>query len=131
MIRQLQFGHSLHVPRIPPPPLERQVMPHSKHPPPQILPRSLFSKVPEQRQKHFLNHLFAILRPQYLWIWQLQQFPELGWSFYVAGAALLSYLPWVFGIVGAPNDPLRRVFPPQRPGNECAAAAPGAALGTG
>lgn len=57
-------------------------------------------------------YLFAILRPQYLWIWQLQQFPEFGWSFYVAGAALLSYLPWVFGVVGSLKDPLRRVFPP-------------------
>ncbi len=56
-------------------------------------------------------YLFAILRPQYLWIWQLQMFPEFGWSFYVAGAALTSYLPWVFGVV-APGDPLRRVFPP-------------------
>ena len=56
-------------------------------------------------------YLYAVLRPQALWKFQLTQLPELGWSFYVAGAALASYLPWVFGVVGPLNEPERRVFP--------------------
>jgi len=55
-------------------------------------------------------YFYAVLRPQYLWKFQLSTFPDLNWSLYVALAAMLSYLPWVFGVVGA-GDPLRRVFP--------------------
>ena len=54
---------------------------------------------------------FVVLRPQALWRFQLDQYANLGWSFYLACAALVSYLPWVFGGVGAADDPERRVFP--------------------
>lgn len=56
-------------------------------------------------------YLYAVLRPQAIWKFQMSTMPEFGWSFYVALAALLSYLPWVFGIVGPLNEPERRVFP--------------------
>ena len=56
-------------------------------------------------------YLYAVLRPQAIWKFQMSLMPEFGWSFYVALAALLSYLPWVFGIVGPLNEPERRVFP--------------------
>jgi probable O-glycosylation ligase (exosortase A-associated) len=57
-------------------------------------------------------YFYAVLRPQFIWKWQLAQFPELGWSFYVAGATLITYVPWVLGVIGPLGDPLRRVFPP-------------------
>ncbi|OWK43553.1 O-antigen ligase family protein [Fimbriiglobus ruber] len=61
-----------------------------------------------------MYYFYAVLRPQYLWKWELMMYPDPpfgGWSFYMAGAALITYLPWVFGIVGPINDPERRVFP--------------------
>ena len=56
-------------------------------------------------------YLYAVLRPQALWKFQLAAWPSLGWSFYAAAAALLSYLPWVYGVAGTPDDPGRRVWP--------------------
>ena len=55
-------------------------------------------------------YFYACLRPHSLWKFQLSSWPSVGWSFYAALVALLSYLPWVFGVVN-PNDPLRRVTP--------------------
>lgn len=47
-----------------------------------------------------LYYLFAILRPQYLWEWQLQGVPVvLPWSFIVASAAIGGYLLWSAGIL--------------------------------
>lgn len=34
-------------------------------------------------------HLFAVLRPEHLWHWALQEFPTVRWSFYVAIATIL------------------------------------------
>ena len=56
--------------------------------------------------------LFAVLRPQFLWQWQLSTMPDLNWSFYISLAALGSYLPWVAGMFGGPRDPERFVHPP-------------------
>ena len=55
-------------------------------------------------------YFYACLRPQGLWKRDLMSAPDLGWSFYAAGAAFLTYLPWVFGVI-APGDPLRNVYP--------------------
>ncbi|MBX3399850.1 MAG: O-antigen ligase family protein [Gemmataceae bacterium] len=47
-----------------------------------------------------LYYLFAILRPQYLWEWQLMSMPiRLPWSFIVASAAISGYLLWSAGIL--------------------------------
>jgi probable O-glycosylation ligase (exosortase A-associated) len=47
-----------------------------------------------------LYYLFAILRPQYLWEWQLLNMPvRLPWSFIVASAAIGGYLLWSAGIL--------------------------------
>lgn len=47
-----------------------------------------------------LYYLFAILRPQYLWEWQLLDMPvRLPWSFLVASAAISGYLLWSAGIL--------------------------------
>ncbi|QEL15433.1 O-antigen ligase family protein [Limnoglobus roseus] len=47
-----------------------------------------------------LYYLFAILRPQYLWEWQLQYMPiRLPWSFIVASSAIGGYLLWSAGIL--------------------------------
>jgi len=59
----------------------------------------------------YVYYFYASFRPQALWLWQLSAYPEFNWSLYTAGFALLSYLPWVFGIVGSQKDPNRRVFP--------------------
>ena len=58
-----------------------------------------------------IYYLYAVLRPQALWKFQLDAFPSFGWSFYAAGAALASYLPWVYGVFGSQADPTRRVSP--------------------
>ena len=58
----------------------------------------------------FTYYFYAVLRPQGLWKRDLMSAPDLGWSFYAAGAAFLTYLPWVFGVIG-PADPLRSVYP--------------------
>lgn len=59
-----------------------------------------------------IYYFYGVLRPQFLWRWQLFGFPEFGWSFYAAMAAILSYIPWTLGVVGPLNDPDRRVMPP-------------------
>ena len=56
--------------------------------------------------------LFAVLRPQFLWRWQLSTMPEMNWSLYISVAALGSYLPWVAGMFGTARDPERYVHPP-------------------
>ena len=55
--------------------------------------------------------LYGIFRPQFLWQYQLDQFPEIGWSFYLAVMAIVTYIPWILGIIGPLNDPARRVQP--------------------
>ncbi len=56
--------------------------------------------------------LFAVLRPQFLWKWQLSSMPDMNWSLYISLAVLGSYLPWVGGMFGSPRDPERYVHPP-------------------
>jgi probable O-glycosylation ligase (exosortase A-associated) len=47
-----------------------------------------------------LYYFFAVLRPQYLWKWQLDSMPvQLPWSFLVAGAAIGGYLFWSIGLL--------------------------------
>jgi probable O-glycosylation ligase (exosortase A-associated) len=46
-----------------------------------------------------LYYFYAILRPQYLWKWQLANYPSVGWSFYLAGAAVFGYLLWSAGFL--------------------------------
>lgn len=59
-----------------------------------------------------IYYLYAVLRPQFLWKWHLNQFPELGWSFYTAVAAIIAYPFWNVGTFGSRNDPERRIHPP-------------------
>lgn len=56
-------------------------------------------------------YFFGVFRPQFLWEWELVNYPSMPWSFILALAIIITYLPWVFGVVGPLNDPLRRVFP--------------------
>jgi probable O-glycosylation ligase (exosortase A-associated) len=61
-----------------------------------------------------LYYLFAILRPQYLWEWQLMSMPvRLPWSFIVASAAIGGYLLWSAGILsfGRRESSLMRYLP--------------------
>ena len=58
-----------------------------------------------------MYYLFGIFRPQFLWEYQLNQFPEVSWSFYLAIAALATYIPWLLGVIGPLNDPSRRIQP--------------------
>ena len=37
-------------------------------------------------------YLFAVLRPQYMWEWALKL--DIGWSFYVAVAAMFGAIVW-------------------------------------
>jgi probable O-glycosylation ligase (exosortase A-associated) len=47
-----------------------------------------------------LYYWYAVLRPQYLWQWQLEAAPvTLPWSFLVASAALGGYLCWAGGLM--------------------------------
>ncbi len=47
-----------------------------------------------------LYYLYAILRPQYLWEWQLQYMPvQIPWSFIVASSAIGGYLLWSAGVL--------------------------------
>lgn len=46
-----------------------------------------------------IYYFYAILRPQYLWRWQLTNYPTIGWSFYAAAGALLGYGLWVAGFL--------------------------------
>jgi probable O-glycosylation ligase (exosortase A-associated) len=55
--------------------------------------------------------LYSVLRPQFLWKWNLASMPEVGWAFYISVVALGSYLPWVAGMFGSPRDPERYVHP--------------------
>ena len=57
-------------------------------------------------------YFYAVLRPQFLWRWELIMYKEFGWSFYVAASAIASYIPWALGIVGSQNDPERRTLVP-------------------
>lgn len=61
-----------------------------------------------------LYYLYAVLRPQYLWKWQLAGYPSLGWSFYVAGAAIFGYILWTAGVLsfGRRDTSLMRYRPP-------------------
>jgi probable O-glycosylation ligase (exosortase A-associated) len=56
-------------------------------------------------------YLYAVLRPQFLWRWQLLAYPDVGWSFWVAVSAIAAYVPWAVGAVGPKHDPDRRVLP--------------------
>jgi probable O-glycosylation ligase (exosortase A-associated) len=57
-------------------------------------------------------YFYAVLRPQFLWKFQLDAFPSLNWSLYLGIAALLSYLPWLFGVLGNATDEERYIHPP-------------------
>src|SRR5947207_11500915 len=46
-----------------------------------------------------IYYLFAVLRPQYLWRFQLTPYPSVTWSFFVAVAAIGSYLLWSIGLL--------------------------------
>ena len=59
-------------------------------------------------------HLFAVLRPHYLWKWSLP--PDVSWSFYVAIAAIAGTAMQLLGMLGRPaedeRDPSTRRFYP-------------------
>jgi len=49
-----------------------------------------------------MYYFFAVLRPQYLWKFQLSAYPglaQLTWSFYLAAASIGSYLLWSVGLL--------------------------------
>lgn len=46
-----------------------------------------------------IYYFFAVLRPQYLWRFQMTGYPPLTWSFYVAAATIGSYLLWSIGLL--------------------------------
>lgn len=55
-------------------------------------------------------YLFAVLRPQYIWLWALPQ--GVGWSEYVAVAAILGTVAQLVGVLGSADGtpPRRRTF---------------------
>ncbi len=59
-----------------------------------------------------IYYFYGVLRPQFLWKWDLIVYPDIGWSFYVAGSAIAAYVPWSLGVVGPRNDPERRTLVP-------------------
>ncbi|CAN5601570.1 hypothetical protein BH11PLA2_BH11PLA2_20610 [soil metagenome] len=44
-------------------------------------------------------YLFSMLRPQYLWQFQLTGYPAITWSFFLAAASIGSYLLWSVGLL--------------------------------
>jgi probable O-glycosylation ligase (exosortase A-associated) len=58
-----------------------------------------------------IYYFYAILRPQFLWQFQLSSFPEMNWSLYIGMIAILTYLPWLFGIIGSGRESERYTHP--------------------
>lgn len=46
-----------------------------------------------------IYYFFAVLRPQYLWKFQMTGYTPITWSFYLAGASIGSYILWSLGIL--------------------------------
>ncbi|MGL6073238.1 MAG: O-antigen ligase family protein [Fimbriiglobus sp.] len=59
-----------------------------------------------------IYYFYAVLRPQFLWQFQLSAFPEMNWSLYIGLIALGTYLPWLFGIIGSNRESERYTHPP-------------------
>jgi probable O-glycosylation ligase (exosortase A-associated) len=46
-----------------------------------------------------MYYLFGVLRPQYLWQFQMTGYPGITWSFFLAASAIGSYLLWSIGLL--------------------------------